>query len=404
MKVQFRLFAYYRILSNFATSLVGVFVPLIIYQATGKLYLAILYWMVERLTRMLTDYLLRHFAKKKPQIAMLMRLLPLTVCYILIIYLNAQNAIILGIFLEIGLGISNGLKTIPQDILFNYLDSKKSIPTGLMRSIDRIGTVLAILLGGIMLEMLSQVWVAVLALTLYVLATLPLYLYYIRNRRNKLFNTEYTSDAVLYYEGKEESSLYYQKTKKSVLLGYSFLHFFISTMDQTITILNLYLFTSHQSYLSAGIYSALYEMCYGITSYLVGFYVKSHNPSPMITAGCILSGVLCTFLPYTKNIYLLGAYCALLGVCMAAISSIEFRQQLEKTRIIGCSNHIIYNREYSGLTGQSFVTVFAMFGLGVLPCFFVMSICGITAGIYYNLNEENCRKKIVDFIHQNDIV
>lgn len=404
MKNQFRLFAYYRIVSNFATNLLGVFVPLLIFQATGKLYLAILYWMIERLARIAGDYFLRHFVRKKPQIAMLLRLIPLAICYIFIIYLDTSNAIILGIFLEMSLGLSNALKTMPQDVLFNYLDSKKSIPTGLMRSIDRIGIVLSILLGGFLLDHFGQTIVALLALILYFLAALPLYLYYIRNRRNKTFNIEYTSNATLYYESKEESSVYYQKTKKSVLLGYSILHFLISTMDQTITILNLYLFTSNQSYLSAGIYSSLYEMCYGITAYLVGIYTRSHNPSPIITAGCILSGVLCTFLPYTKNIYLLGAYCALLGVCMAAIATVEFHQQLEKTRIIGCSNNVIYNREYSGLTGQSFVTLFGVLGLGLLPCFFVMSICGIASGIYYNVNEENCRKKIVDFIHQNDIV
>lgn len=404
MKKSFQLFSFYRIVSNFATNLLGVFVPLLIFKATGKLYLAILYWMIERLVRIIGDFSLRHFIKQKPQVAILLRLVPLAITYILIIYLNTGNAILLGVFLEISLGLANSLKTIPQDVIFNYIDSKRAIPTGLMRSIDRIGIVLAILLGGFMLDYLGQLYVALLALLLYVIASLPIYLNYIRNRRTKNLNIEYTTNATAYYEKQIESSKYYLKTKRSVLLGYTILHFLISTMDQTITILNLYLFTSHQSYLSAGIYSSLYEMCYGITAYLVGLYVKSHNPSSIITAGCILSGVLCTFLPYTKNIYLLGMYCALLGVCMAAIASIEFRQQLEKTRIIGCSNAVIYTREYSGLVGQSFVTLFGVFGLGLIPCFFVMSICGVASGIYYNVNEENCRKKIVDFIHQNDVV
>lgn len=403
MKKRFQLFAFYRILSNFATNLLGVFVPLLIFNATGKLYLAILYWMIERLTRIICDFFLRHFVKKRPQLAILLRLIPLAITYILIIYLNTHNAIILGIFLEFTLGIANSLKTLPQDILFNYMDSKKAISTGLMRSIDRVGIVLSILLGGFMLEYLGQIYVALIALSFYVIASLPIYLNFIKSKRTKNFNIEYTSNATAYYQKQSENNIYYQKTKQSVLLGYTILHFLISTMDQTITILNLYLFTSHQSYLSAGIYSALYEMCYGITAYIVGLYIKSHNPSSIITAGCILSGVLCTFLPYTKNIYLLGLYCALLGVCMAAISSIEFHQQLEKTRIIGCSNEVIFNREYSGLVGQSFVTLFGILGLGLLPCFFVMSVCGITSGIYYNVNEENCRKKIVDFIHQNDI-
>lgn len=404
MKKRFQLFAFYRILSNFATNLLGVFVPLLIFNATGKLYLAIIYWMIERIVRILAVYLLKYFIRQKPQLAILLRIIPLAITYILIICLNTSNAIILGIFIEISLGIANSLKTIPQDIIFNYIDSKTTIPTGLMRSIDRVGIVLSILLGGLMLEYLGQIYVAILALVFYAIASLPIYLNYIKSRHNSSYNVEYTSNATAYLKEQKESSVYYQKTKRSVLLGYTLLHFFISTMDQTVTILNLYLFASHQSYLSAGIYSSLYELCYGVTAYIVSIYSKSHNPSSIMTAGCILSGILCTFLPYTKSIYLLGLYCALLGVCMAAIASIEFRQELEKTRIIGCSNDVIYQREYIGLTGQSFVTVFGVFGFGLLPCFFVMSICGIVSGVYYNVNEENCRKKIVDFIHQNDII
>lgn len=405
MKQQSTLFQYYRIVSNFACTLIGTFIPLIVFQQTGKLYIALLYWILERISRVIFDVLLRNFVKRKPQIAILYRIFPLAIMYVFIIYLSSSNALVLGAMIEIFYGISNALKTMPQDVLHNYINQKTTTRImGVTRSLDCAGIILAQMFGGFFMDYLNKNIVAILSLLIYLASVLPLYLYYLRNRKTKNFNKDYTTDATIYHQNSKEGLKYYHQTKKYVLLGYFVLHLLTSTMDQTINVLNLYLFASHSSYLTAGIYSSIFYLFYGVFAILIGLYCKYHAAAPIMTLACIASGITCTFLPFTKNMYVLGFFCSILGVCYAAMITIEFQQQLEKTRILGCSNDLIYDREYSGLMGQTMVNIVGMFGLGMIPCFFLMGICGVGAGVFFNINEEKSRKKIVDFIYQNDLL
>ena len=45
--MEFKYFGFYKSISNFATNLVGVFLPLLVYEYTGLFYVAIIYYIAQ---------------------------------------------------------------------------------------------------------------------------------------------------------------------------------------------------------------------------------------------------------------------------------------------------------------------------------------------------------------------
>ncbi len=400
--MQLKILQYYKIVSNIATNLLGAFIPLIILQQTGNLWIALLYWIAEKTARLLFSLAFHKLTHKRPQILIMIRTIPLIASYICILYLTPNNVFSLGLVLELLTAFANSCKTLPQDMWYNYVAMGHSSRTmGFTRMIDSLGVLLAQIIGGYFLDSISKNVIAIIAIIVYIISFVPMLINYIATHKNNNFNQEYTTDATEYYKTHEQVNSY-KNTKKSVLAGYTLLSFLTSSCDDLITILNMYLFLKHPSFLTAGIYASIHQLCYGAFSYIWGLYGKYHNTRLIVIATCFATGIIALCLPFCTHWILISILCGCFGICYASIITLIYQQSLDRTEVLGCKKNITFRREYSGLVSQVFIQCCGLAG-GLLTCFFAIGFLMVSAGVFYNINDERSRKKIVDFIHQNDI-
>ena len=93
--MQFKLLNFHKFVGNFATSLVGTFIPLMIYKTTGSLRLAVLFLLGQCAFRIISNHVFAKFFNKYPQIALMVRLIPLLIYNIALIFL--ENFMVVGI-------------------------------------------------------------------------------------------------------------------------------------------------------------------------------------------------------------------------------------------------------------------------------------------------------------------
>ena len=78
--MEFKYFSFYKSISNFATNLVGIFLPLLIYEYTELFYLAIVFYVSQYLFTILFSVCLRKCIYSKPQLILLFRIVQCLLC------------------------------------------------------------------------------------------------------------------------------------------------------------------------------------------------------------------------------------------------------------------------------------------------------------------------------------
>ena len=92
---QLKLLNFHKMIANFANNLVGAFVPLIIYQATGSLTYAVLYLVCSNFLRLAFELILKNLYGKYPQLFLLLRIIPITLYNVFIFVLDVN--LVLGV-------------------------------------------------------------------------------------------------------------------------------------------------------------------------------------------------------------------------------------------------------------------------------------------------------------------
>ena len=123
--MQFKLLNFHKFLGNFATSLVGTFIPLMIYKATGSLRLSVLFMFGQCLFRLISNHLFRKFFTRYPQVALLTRTIPLLIYNVCLLFLE-DYMVVSVILITISYGVSLSFKNNASGILFNYSSQKKT--------------------------------------------------------------------------------------------------------------------------------------------------------------------------------------------------------------------------------------------------------------------------------------
>ena len=86
--MQFKLLNFHKLIGNFATSLVGTFIPLIIYKVTGSLRWAVLFLLGQGLLRLISNHVFKKLVIKYPQVCIMIRAIPLLIYNIALIFLE----------------------------------------------------------------------------------------------------------------------------------------------------------------------------------------------------------------------------------------------------------------------------------------------------------------------------
>ncbi len=403
--MQLRLLNFYKILSQFAVHLICAFIPIMIYQATGNLAYGFLACAGEYLLRIILDISCKKLFFRYPQIFLLLRLLPIILCSVFLIIIN-YNFIVGTIGVIIFNALAWGLRNVPQEVVYNYSSvGKNSGSIGLTRLFENLGTILGIVLGGVLLDNLSTLVVILLSSGMYLVSVIPLLIFYIRGRKQSTFNKETVSNATLFYKdaGLKKSSLQRNITKK-LLLRYGIVYFVFCVVDFLPIIMSINIFLNFQGvFFLSGLASGLFWGLFGMASLIYGKLDEKYDTT-LLFVGCALSMAgLIIGLAFVKNMILMLYMIAAIGTLYSVVSGFCLARMLPRARIMGVSNDALVVRNLATMLAVAMIAILcavASMHVGII----VIGLMFIVSAIITPINEERTRAMLVDYINDNDIL
>lgn len=393
----------YRMIGNFATSLVGAFIPLIIYQYTGNLIYSFLYIVLQRLMTVVFIKLCRKFIYSKPQIMLIIRIAPILVFEIMTMFID-YSPILISAIIGMAYAFDVCCRQLPCEVIFSYNnldDSAKSM--GISLTFEQIGDVSAMILGALFLDKLPIIYLIVISLSLYVISIIPLTMFYVKNKNNKTFNKEYVSNALESARAHKKNSI--EKLSNSVVKKYGFQHMFYQGSDTFYLILPLVVYLYYGKFIYASIMTAVYDIVLLAVSPIIGWLDEKYDLSKVNCIACAISGVgMIAFCVIASNTNLFILQCVLTGIISATCGFpfiITESRMLVKTRVLGNSNKGLETIFCSAAASDA---VYQSLGF-LFPPFVPMIAGGVGLALFSIVNpyiEEKTRKDMVDFIQQNN--
>ena len=400
--MQLKLLNFHKMLSEFATNLVGAFVALIIYQATGSLLLTFAFLSGKYVIIASLTALLRKQLFSKPQLFLMFRMVTITGYCVFILLLDVN--LVIGV---IGTCLFQSLdavfKALPQEAIFNYSSlSKGTGSLGFTRAIAKAGVILSVLIGGFLLD-INQTIVIILTLVLYFISVIPLVMFYVKSRKEKTFNKDATSNARMEFEKNEDTKEKTNKVIKKLLYSYFIVYFLTCTVDVIPTYFKFHIFINNDGlYSMIGIYSALFNCASMVSNYLFAKLNDKKETTNLVVISAFIVGAIVIAMPFISNIYILGVMYVLFGFFAQFIFIFMLQRMLIKSRIMGCSNRALLYRDQGANISYLFSYAIGMTGI-ILPAFIIIGIIVFFGGLIEKINEERTRKMMVDFLQQNEI-
>lgn len=408
--MQMKYLQLHKLLSNFAQELVGAFIPLILYQETGNLPLAISYYVILRVVLLLTDLIFKNKYQAKPQLFLLLRIIPMLLYYIFILLIDV-NVWVACVGILIFSGISESFKNIPTDTVYNYNSLNSGSNTlGFTKVIERLGVVGAQVMGALFLDNLPKWLLIIVSLAIYLISTLPLFISYLKFKGNATFNVDGISNAQAQWKQKhDEEKLKKGReiTKKTfILYGISFMLFCMA--DLNTSLFGLFLYVKVDKYSIVGILSVLYYAIQLPFNTLVGKIDQKKDLLPYVVVGSVATGLF-TFVigifmavpTFSDTLLVISMILfTLMGAMYPFVTIFYFDRMLLKSKILGKSNNMIVTREFTGIGAQ---LLSALPGLGgsFVAMFVIMGIAFMIGGATLPIVEEKTRKYLVNYLQNN---
>ena len=399
----------HKLLSNFAQELVGAFIPLILYQETGNLVLAISYYILQRIVTVICDLIFRKKFQSKPQLYLLLRLIPMLLYYIFILLIEV-NVWVACIGIMIFNGISESFKAIPTDTVYNYNTLNAGSNTlGFTKVIERVGLVVAQVMGALFLDELSKTLLIIVSLSIYLISTLPLFISFIKLRGSKSFNVDGISNAQAQFAKNEEKRKKGQNVTKKTFTLYVISFMLFCSCDLNTSLFGLFLYVKVNKYSIVGILSIIYYAVQIPMNYVVGKMDQKKDILPYVAASCIVQGLatlaigIMMFTPDFNNTYIIISMIlfAIMGAAYPFVTIFYFDRMLLKSKILGKSNEMIVARQLSGMTAQALSAVPGLFG-GFIAMFIYMGVTFAIGGATLPRVEEKTRDYLVDYLQNNN--
>ena len=401
--MQLKLLNFHKFLSNFAVSLVGTFIPLIIYKATGSLRLAIVYLFCQCLSRLICNHLFAKLYEKYPQVFLMLRAIPLLIYSVFLIFLEDYLVISL-IFVIICYGMNLSIKNNVNEILFNYSSSQKKSGKNLVftRILESISAVISTLAGGIFLDF-DQTLLIIISMALYIVSVVPIFVYYIVNRHSKGFNKDFVSNAVIEFQKDTVMGEKAKKLSKNMIINYFMIYFLFCIVDNHTNFYTLYLFIDEPTYTQAGYINAAFQIAKLFSLLSVQWIGKKFDPNVSAGVAAIFVGICAVVIPLVQNY--LGIYALFIVFGFAYEVSSYFMMQgiLSKARIVGVANSTLLARQDGIMVGQMVSSLVVFIANSIMPAFVFMLFAMIAFAIYNIVAENKMRKDLVNFLQNNEI-
>ena len=400
--MQFKLLNFHKMVGGFATSLVGTFIPLMIYKATGSVRLAGLFIVGECLSRLIFNHLFRKFCNNYPQIALCIRIIPLIIYNMTLIFLD--KFMLFGLIVcALTYGMSLSIKNNAQGVLLNYTSEKKTgkkiVAT---RIIEYSSAIIACVTGGLFIDW-NQTALIILSVILYIVSVLPIFIYFIVNKTKKGFNKDFTSNVVIAFDKNPELKSKRKNIVKDFILHYFVYYFLFCVIDNFTSLYSLYLFTDVPTFTIAGYLTAVFYVANFLGVLSVEIISKKFDLKGVNAICAIICAVPIIIIPFLQSYVPIYLLIFIFGYSYSICSYFMMNSILTKCKYISANNRALLARQ-DGINVGKMITPLVIVLCGkILPVFFVMSVSLIGYAIYTLIMEEKMRKNLVDYIENNEI-
>ena len=402
--MQLKLLQAYKVLGNFSTALIMEFIPFIIlcnmmpvYSLEKSIAIMFLFWALQSLFMYLFNIILKKVYEKKPQIFLLLRIVPIIVCEICILFLYTNNIFVI-IITAIFSGLENSFNWQPLDIIWNYATENTDERTLAFTSfLDQMAWLAAGIVGGFFLDNIPQSVVVIFSLILFIGAALPLFIYYFKNKNTPYFNTDFVSNIV-------QNN---QTSEKVINLRKSFIkEHFITTVLVSPAIYTFYYITTALIYLESGsffitgIVNSLYDGVYGIACLYCGKFLTKVDGQNYVTAVLIymIASMIAIFL--IPNLIVQIVIFVLCAFIQPIFGIYRVQNFLDKARILGVGNEISINSSNGNDLSNFLCYASGIFGITSIVIFSVVST--LIGTIAIRKTDERITKNLVDILSNND--
>ena len=403
--MQLKLLNFHKVLSQFASNIIGAFIALIIYQSTQSFSYAFLFMALSMLLRVLITSLFYNQMIRKPQIFLALRLIPFFL-YSISLLLLETNYLILGIILSsIFFGFAVAFKDIPMEVIFSYSTFNKGASSnGFSRLLEYTGYILAIILGGLFLDNLAKIYVILIACGSYLISVIPLVIYYFKQKNSKGFNKEAVSNAVETFKDIKIKKNQQKTISKKLIINYFIIYLLFCAYDALMPLFGLYLFKMSAesygfvSYIQAGFYAM-----FGLGCFVAGKLDEKIDLTNIVIINCIASAIIVCFTPFVYNfIWLEVVMFSVIGFLYAFISIFCYSRMMTRCKIMGVGNKALHYRSKASRYAQAIIYAFAAISpVMFIPAFIVCAVLFGSCALVIPINEEKTRKMLVDYLQNN---
>lgn len=401
---QMKLLNFHKAISSFATGIVGSFIPLLIYQKTNSILFAFLFYASYLLLGVVFDTIFKKLYQKYPQIFLVLRVFPILI-YVMSILLFDYNILLGAVIVCIFQALSVSFQDLPKENIFNYSSGNQNTgkTLGISRFLEQCGQVSAIVAGGLILDHLNTYVVIVISIVVYLISVIPLLIYYFKERNNPTFNQESVSNAIESFKDVRIKNVQYRKITSKLFRGYSTLYTLFCALDALMPILMIYMFVNGSgSFAYVGYMQALWYLSFTASQIFVAKIDAKKDITVFVMVSAIIASIIVCILPFVVNhFWLVLVLVTIAGLFYGPISYHSMMRLLERSRIMGCSGHVIYGRRLGISIGPAVPSLVASFA--ILPGFFVIAAMMIGYAVFMPIQQESSRKDMVDYLQNNNL-
>ena len=400
--MQFKLLNFHKFVRNFATSLDGTFIPLMVYKATGSIRLAVLFLLGQGLCRLISNHIFKKLIEKYPQVSLIVRLVPLLIYNISLIFL--EDFMVVGLILVcVSYGINMSIKNNAYGILLNYSSKKKTSKNlTLSRMVDALSAIVACVAGGLFIDW-NQTALIIFSTSLYIVSVMPLLIWFIVNRKQEGVNKDFTSNAAIEYDKDPILKEKRKQIKRKFILEYLIFYTLFCIVDPFSNLYNLHLFISAPTFAQAGYITATFQAANFFGVMVVGLIGKKYDFKIANLINAVLCAIPMGIIPFIQNHLAIYVLFFVLGLTYSICSYFMMNSLMTKCKIISATNEGLLARQDGIVLGQLVAPFIVLCSGNIIPVFFVMIAALVVYSIYTTITEEKMRRKLVNYLENNEI-
>lgn len=396
--MEFKYFGFYKSISNFATNLIGIFLPLLIYEQTGKFYLAILFYVAQYLLNILFSSILKKQIFSKPQILLLWRIIPF-VLYSVCIMLLEINVFVFAIPLCIFYSLNVAMSVPPEEILLNYSsEDNYSEHLGISDFLTYLFACLSVVAGGYILDNINPITLTIISVVLYGISLIPLIIFYNKNKNKATFNQELTTNAV----EQDKNVKVRDSARKALISKYTLILGLTFCIDACYALISLLVYIKFDLFTISAIIYGLSDLLYGASSLFVGKWHEKKDISPFAKIAAFVSGFVILLVPFIESQLLLMAIVCVISLLEPLLIVYLSDNMIQKTRVLGVSNSALFYYTSSFWVTTSICVIVGITGT-LIPSFILSGLGTVAVGLIIDKHEEQTNEIVINYLDQVEV-